>query len=282
MMVVKHFLGEEWPELHASPFSTIDGYFRVKKVVVDGQEQLDALTLSRLSVLAECLFNLQDIPGFDACAARIRNGQVKRRDSIEGPFAELQAAQNLYVNGWPFRFVEQIGVERRDYDFEVTLKDGTVLCADAKCKIETTALSAETVSHAIKKALSQLPEGRPGLPIIKMPERWVRLGYENIRPVLREGAIEKLRNTTRVVGASFYAVSHQWDDGMIAETHHFYHIHNPNNSFGPTRDWDLFHERRRVPPTTNTLPRWISLRSFPYEAMNSADVLAGNASARAP
>jgi len=266
-MVIKHYLGEEWCEHHASPFSAFDGYFRVKKIVLGGQEQMDPFSLARLSILAECLFNLQHIPGFDACVARIRNGHVKHRASIEGPFAELQAGQNLYVNGWSFRYVDQIGMRRHDYDFEVILHDGMVLCADAKCKIETTALSADTVANAINKALWQLPEERPGLAIIKMPEPWMNLGYENIRPVLREGAIKKLRYTSRIVGVSFYAVSHQFDKGMIEETHHFYHIHNPNNAFGPTRDWDLFHERRRFPPTANKLPQWISLRAFPHEAI---------------
>lgn len=267
MMVIKYHLGEEWLERHASPFGTLDGYFRVKKKIVDGEEQLDPFSLSRLSILAECLFNLQHVPGFDTCVSRIRSGQAKRRDSVEGPYAELQAGQNLYMNGWDFRFMDQIGVKRSDYDFEITLQDGLVLCADAKCKIETTPLSAETVTYAINKAQSQLPEGRPGIAIIKMPEPWMSMGYNALRPVLREGAIAKLRNTTRLVGVSFYAVRHQWDNGLIEETYHFYHIHNPNNAFDSKRDWDLFHERRRVPPTTNILPRWISLRAFPHEAL---------------
>jgi hypothetical protein len=266
LMIIKHYLGEEWVDRHASPFGVIDGYFRVKKKLVGGEEQLDPFSLSRLSILAECLFNLQYVNGFDGCVSRIKSGNEKRRESIEGPFAELQTGQNLYMNGWDFRFVDQVGIKRSDYDFEVTLQDGVVLCADAKCKIETTGLSAETITSAINKAQSQLPDGRPGMAIIKIPEQWIGMGYEILRPVLREGSIAKLRNTTRIVGVSFYSVSHQLENKFISETYHFYHIHNPNNAFDARRDWDLFHERRRVPPTLNKLPRWISLRQFPYEA----------------
>lgn len=267
-MVINHYLGDEWLERHASPLGNLDGYFRVKRKLVDGGEQLDPFDISRLSILAECLFNLQHVPGFDRCVSRIHSGHEKRRDSIEGPFAELHAAQSLYVNGWDFRFVDPIGVKGSDYDFEVTLQDGVVLCADAKCKIETTALSADTVTHALNKTLSQLPKKRPGMAIIKMPESWMEVGRDALLPVLREGAIPKLRNTTRIVGISFFAVSLRWDNDLIEETYHFYHIHNPNNEFDPKRDWDLFHERRRVPPTTNSLPRWISLRAFPHDALH--------------
>jgi hypothetical protein len=46
----------------------------------------------RIVLLAEMILNLQDVPGFNACASRMLN-----RDLIESTYAELEIARLLYT-----------------------------------------------------------------------------------------------------------------------------------------------------------------------------------------
>lgn len=167
LAVVKHYMGVEWLEKHTSPFIKRPGYFRLD--IADGSEKLAAIGGQKIVDLGELLLNLQHVKGFDSCIRRLRNGD------LEPTLAELSLAGMIYVNDWQFRFAEPTGVKRSDYDYEITLQDGLMVCADAKCKIESTALSENTVLNALKKALGQLPEDRPGIVLIKFPPDWLKI-----------------------------------------------------------------------------------------------------------
>src|SRR5271166_2784437 len=80
--VIRHFLGEEWCRSHISPISAAkSGFFRIDFSSPSRQ----VATVFRVIDLAECLFNLQHIGGFDACIAQMKAGAEK----VESTYAEL-------------------------------------------------------------------------------------------------------------------------------------------------------------------------------------------------
>src|SRR5260221_8581927 len=104
LAVVRHYMGDEWVEKHTSPFSDKHGYFRLD--ITDGEEELAAIGGQKIVDLGELLLNLQHIEGFDSCIGRLRHGD------LEPTVAELSLAGIIYINDWPFRFVEPTGVKR--------------------------------------------------------------------------------------------------------------------------------------------------------------------------
>jgi hypothetical protein len=112
---------------------------------------------------AEVIYNLQPVPGFDECITRMRAGD------IEGTYAELDFGRMLYLNKVPFRFVVPQGTTGRDYDIEIEYPNGTIASADAKCKIEGTDFSSNTIENTLKKARKQLPDSMPGIVFVKVP-----------------------------------------------------------------------------------------------------------------
>ena len=117
--------------------------------------------------LAEVVYNLQTVPGFDNCIARMREGD------IEGTAAELDLGRMLYLNQVPFRYVVPQGVKGKDYDAEILFPDGVVACADAKCALEITGLKAKAIFNKLEKARKQLPADQPGIIFVKMPPHWM-------------------------------------------------------------------------------------------------------------
>ena len=118
------------------------------------QTRLD-LTALRVIDLAEVLYNLQYVPGFDDCIAKMRNGD------IEGTYAELDLGRMLYLNQVQFRYVVPQKVKGADYDVEVEYPDGVIACAEAKCSIESTELCANTIrnSRTVRASNCRRPAG---------------------------------------------------------------------------------------------------------------------------
>src|SRR5712671_5500791 len=96
-----------------------------------------------------------------------------RDGNIEGTYAELDFGRMLYLNQVPFRFVVPQGATGRDYDIEVEYPNGVIASADAKCKIEHTGFTENSITNTLKKARKQLPDDRPGIIFVKVPSRWI-------------------------------------------------------------------------------------------------------------
>src|SRR5260221_14126311 len=98
LAVVRHYMGDEWVEKHTSPFSDKPGYFRLD--ITDGEEELAAIGGQKKLGLGELLLDLQHIEGFCSCFGRLSHRGF-------GPtVAELSLAGLIFINNWPFRFVE--------------------------------------------------------------------------------------------------------------------------------------------------------------------------------
>jgi hypothetical protein len=90
--VVRGFLGERWFDRHVIPNRRKPGFLTI--------DETDAFTVDmsayRIMMLAELLYNLQHIPGFDECITKMRDGD------IEGTHAELDFGRMLYIHEFDF------------------------------------------------------------------------------------------------------------------------------------------------------------------------------------
>ena len=141
--IIKHYFGEKWVWKHIDPENTKPSFLRI----LFGRDEKAQLSQWKMVDFAELLFNLQDIEGFDYCLNQMREG------NLEATYAELDFGRMLLASGVPFRFVVRSGIIGSDYDIEITLPDGLTVCADAKCKLESTTFSEETVRNTLKRAV---------------------------------------------------------------------------------------------------------------------------------
>lgn len=213
--------------------------------------ETDAVTLDisayRIMDLAEILYNLQYVSGFDECISRTRDG-----DS-EGTHAELDLGRMLYLHQIRFRYVVPQGFIGRDYDVDIICPNGLIVCGDAKCKVEATEFSRKTIDYTPEKARGQLPDDRPGIVFVKVPPRWMQI--PNFVDVLVAVARDFLRTTRRVVSVKYYVSPITSMNGAMKVQHAFKEISNPITDFGLFHDWDIF----RVivmPPEWNGMPSW--------------------------
>jgi hypothetical protein len=149
--ILRQFLNEQWIDRHFDPKGK-KGFLTLDETTPERREQSGF----RLIDLSEVLFNLQDVPGFDECITRLRNGD------IEGTYAELDFGRMLYLNKVPFRFVVPQGLKRADYDIEVIYPNGLIACADSKCKIETTEFKCKWHSQCSRRCAQAASEGHAG------------------------------------------------------------------------------------------------------------------------
>jgi len=229
--ILNHFFGKAWTEEHVA-LGGPSGLLRQDDVDRIKSEQQSF----RLVDLAEILFNLQNVEGFDDCIEQMKNG------NIEGTYAELDLGRMLYVSDVNFCFVKPSGKKGDDFDIEITLSDGMHVCADAKCKIEATVFSENTVLNSLEQARTQFPSDRPSVVFVKVPPQWFEQPSLQITNRLDEAAHKFFRTTQRVVSVKFYVSKILWRDGMVTHLQSFKEIDNPTNRFAPARNWAMFAE----------------------------------------
>jgi hypothetical protein len=251
--VINHFLGPEWLEAHVGPSSPENKFFRWNPQDDAGLE----IRTFRLVDLGESIFNLQATDGFDNWLE-----QIRRAESAEASYAELHIARMLHINGWKFRFVARKGKRGNDYDFEIEY-NGLTVCADAKCKVESTRMSKTTIQNTLHKSRDQLPSDGPGIFFVKIPQTWMtETGFERVSI---EGALAFFsKGTGRIVSVVFYVEPLTWADGEMIQGHFFKEVVNPNRRYGKELDWELFSRWRRPVVGWNALPSsWIRFPDFP-------------------
>lgn len=193
-----------------------------------------------------------------------------RGGDIEGTYAELDLGRMLYQSSIDFRFVVSTGKLGDDFDIEIKLGDGTVVCADAKCKIDSTSFSESTVWNSLRSARSQFPADRPSIIFVKVPPRWLA-EQPDLKTALTKTAERFLRDTGRIVSVKYYVSSIHWEGGNVTHIQAFNEINNNNlkNRFDPSRNWDMFEEANdKVVPNqrgefSDVPTRWRRLMYFP-------------------
>jgi hypothetical protein len=265
LAIVKHYFGEKWFEDHVKPNGS-PGFLRQ-----DTEDRMRSEIQSfRIIDLAEVLFNLQYVEGFDDCIKRMKQGQ------IESTYAEPDLGRMLYVSEIDFRFVITSGKKGDDYDIEMKLSDGIKVCADAKCKIESTNFTAETVRHTLDKARKQFPPDRASIIFVKVPPQW-RSEPLPVSDILYEVAKDFLRGTGRIVSVKYFTSRIVWNNGAITHVHAFKEFSNPANRIDPDRNWDMFvGADKTVQPNTDgnvsDVPqRWRRLIYYPQGLRKQSD-----------
>jgi hypothetical protein len=172
----------------------------------------------------------------------------------------------LQQHGFGFKFVESKGSIGDDYDIELEYPDRTIACAEVKCNPNSTKRSPETIRNALERAVGQLPENRPGIVFIKIPQVWI----DNIEGVVKlhmsliETVEQIFRNSERVVLVLFYALYVSINPEYTKVNHAILERINEHNRFDMGRDWTLFaNERFRYPFVTRN---WFPVSNFLIEA----------------
>jgi hypothetical protein len=245
--IAVHFLGERWYYDHAylesPPTSYLHPHF--------GEDGLAPVYSMRMLNLAEMLFNLQGVDGFQTCLYHMT------LDQLESALSELQIGMMLYQDRIAFRYIDPQSVIGKSPDIEITLADGTMALADIKCKYESTDVSEETVTSTLKKGLKQLPKGRPGLIFVKMPQEWTfEKGETVMLPMPVVNATRGfLRNTTRVVKVVYYIFHLARHPAGILNRHAIREVNNPRNPDSSPWNAHLF-------PPAHSGFNWITMPSL--------------------
>jgi hypothetical protein len=240
--------GVDWRD--ANIFQTRKGFL---KNVTDANTALEReIHKVRIVLLAEMIWNLQDIPDFDACVA-----QMYDRDAIESTYAELEIARLLYTQSdVSFTFRERIGVKTEDYDLSITYEDGVVACADTKCKVEETEITLNTIDRSFKKAHSQMPSDMPGIIFVKVPRFW--LEDQKFAAAMVELATDYFRQNRKIISIKYYTNSIVMEKAShgdtTAEIIAYQEHSNLNHRFDSLRhkDWRIFPENPAMAPPQRT------------------------------
>jgi len=251
--VIAHFLSRDWFAAHIRHDVRRPGFLNLD---FSSDQKREASTF-RVIELAENLFNLQHIVGFDACIDQMRGGGEK----IESTCAELDFGRFLYIHEIDFRFVVPLNVKGADYDFEIILPDGLRVPADAKCKFTTTIINPANLANTLNKARGQLPADRAGMVFIKVPQRWIE---EPANVEAMTAVVNKfLANTDRIISVKFYVSHLEIANGMVHHRHGIKELTNFASLFHEGRDWDLF-TGHVVPTEWNGMPpKWQRLFFWP-------------------
>jgi hypothetical protein len=257
--VIHEFLGKEWlnknlfahalrPDL-ARPFGFLELDFATDEI-----RENKSL---RIFDLAEILLNLQLIEGFDDCLKRLRDADAEQ---VESTFAELQVGKLLYIHDVNFRFVPQTGEKGADYDYDVEFAGGWKAAAEAKCRIESQSINPKAVKSLLDQARKQLPENKPGIIFVKVPQHWF-VARNEMAAELRAITREFLRGTGRVVSVKFYVSHVSLANQQTIHRHAYDELNNPNARFA-RKYWDIF-KGYYVPKEWNGMPpKWIRLMNF--------------------
>jgi hypothetical protein len=232
--VLRQFLGLEWVQKYI--WTANAGFIRCDMSTPLARETYYMRTV----ILAEMLYNLQVVDGFDSCLVELRAGQ------IESAYAALEIARMLCTvtidKGMTFRFIKPR--RRRSYDLEMTFSDGVKVCGETKCKLEETDITLNTIKRSLEQAQKQLPKRRPGVIFVKIPRRW--LNDVEFATDLKTLTARFFGTTKRVVSVKYYTSTVTCDQlpfgERIGERMGYLEHSNTNHRFRKLRgrDWNIF------------------------------------------
>lgn len=252
-VIMKHFFGVEWMErnvIQDEENKQPQTYLRLD-FTDDTTREIKSF---RMVDFAETLFNLQDVPGF---YDRIED--MKTAD-LESSMAEFDFARFLNWHKIAFSFVKPTGVKGSDYDFEIRYLNGYTVCADAKCRLEGTAINPATIRHSLDDARKRnLPTDKPGMIFVKVPQTW--LATPNLQSQIRDVVRAFLRGTGRIVAVTVYAplIDILTNSPLIRTSHLFEEYANPTHRFDRDQNWLLFRSYNVPPEWRGAPPHWVRL-----------------------
>ncbi len=164
----------------------------------NGEWVYDPTHLHRVIILADMIFNLQDVSGIDNVLDKMRT------HSIEPYYAELVAGKMLRLHDTPFEYRVEGQGRGQDYDADILLQDGQMLACEMKCKAQTTGFSTAALDSTLSHARKQLPPGKPGVIFMEIPQWWP--GGFDVIPPSQLGGFEMVQMWSATEGETFHGI----------------------------------------------------------------------------
>ncbi len=253
--IIEYFLGEQWAERYILPETAKRKSFLFPDIEVTGR---NIVWLIDILQLADCLYNLQSVPGFDAALAPMRGGDIESTMSV------LIAGKLLKQAGKIFQFIEPIGVEGADYDIAVMYAPDQFAFLEVKCKSRATVKSYNTVINTLNRAMGQLPADHPGIVFMQFPDPWVDVvdGNRRVSGDLFLAALDFLRNSRRVAMLVFYTTFIGPGEESTTVDHGLVELLNDDSRYAG-KDWTLFGALTQQHIHQN----WDGVEKYPPEAL---------------
>ena len=252
--VLRIFLGDEWCDSQLPGTPRAHHLFQQTGLEAEARMRAQSWTVA----LAEMLFNLQDVAGFDDRLEKLRSSE------LEAAVAELEAARLLVFSGLPFRFVEATGQKGSDYEMKVVLSGGDAASAEVKSKAESTPLSRQTILNSLKKAAGQVPADSPALIFLRLPASW--LTKSQVRSTVETAVDTHFRKSGRVVAVVlFWEEWHLTETGALLRLAKFREMTNQKSTFYKPENSDLIKGLDDQPDPRRWV-RFIDLRELGYLA----------------
>jgi hypothetical protein len=253
-------LGPDWAQKHIGRSAKACDYFKAKK---DDQQEL-LRYMSRATEFGELIYNLYDIEGFDE---RINTIRANDTSGVESGIAELIAGKFFKLTGVDFRYVvtkvEPGQNTPKNPDIDYVAGDNRPESCEVKCNLESTDLNDRSIINILKSAKSQLPKGKAGIILLRVPENWLAdmaAGTAVIGQAIE--AFIAREKTTRV--SSVYV--------FVSETRFL-----PNDHMANVFRVKEFRNRYcdmpsgiTIPDLTCGLPNWRSLQSLAHRELHAA------------
>ena len=201
----------------------------------------------RLIELAEMLLNLQAIPGFAEPLGKLQT------DDAEAAFGALEAAKMLRRSRVRFEFVLPSGVKGYDYDIEAHPENGPAVPIEAKSKLASTTRSEESITSTLKEAKKQLPNGRPGVIMVRVPREWE--GDAFLLGQFTRAAEAVLRNSSRVAGIIGFTNVFSAGAGLHGSFHAAKDMWSKRPEFAAAPSWKLI-----TSDVSDETDSWIRIR----------------------
>ncbi len=161
-----------WKENISSSTSKQEPHFRIHP----SNQQESYEHQDRIMDFADSLFILQSCEGFEWKIKELRKKvSTNNRDVfVEDTIIELRVAKMLVKSGHAVKFVRPSRSKTKDFDLEINLREGNVLCAEVKCKREDTAISTNNLRRTLYRAEKQLPKTASNVIFVRLPTTWVQ------------------------------------------------------------------------------------------------------------
>ncbi len=195
----------------------------------------------RVSKLAERVYNLRRVSNIEHIIDKIKSGELL------SSYAELEVGRHLYSRGISFEFVIPKGIKGQDFDIKVTTP--LAVNCEVKHKIESTVLSQNTLTDAIRSANDQIPHSEPAIIFIKIPGEWL-LDQSFSEIINKTFEPFFIRNSSHIIGIML-----RWEQSDAQVPGIFYWKYNfyDNKHFKTTTEIKAFTEQLKGMSTN-----WIS------------------------
>lgn len=163
-------LGPAWCEKHIGRTEKACDYFRAKR---DDHHEL-LRHLSSVVEFGDLIYNLHDVGGFDQRIESIRTDDKK---GVESGIAELIAGKFFRMADVMFQYVTIETVPGKptpkNPDIEYVAGPNRLESCEVKCNLLSTDLNEHSILNALKNAKKQLPKGKAGAILLRVPETWL-------------------------------------------------------------------------------------------------------------